>query len=216
MSGFKTILSLFVVAIIAGFMFIWLGVFNISATDKHWAITNSLLEIVRDRSISARAEAPEVPNLADIARIKRGAANYDAMCAQCHLAPGVDTSELYEGLYPKPPILYKDADFASNPDETFWVIKNGIKMTGMPAWGHNNSDQQIWDMIALVAALDTMSVSQYQKLVASGKHTHKGDVTHEEPMTDMNKAGSHQDKSDHHSISDDKSVSDHDKIPHTH
>ncbi len=91
MFGIKTIFSLTVVAIISGFMFIWFGVFNVSASDKHWAITNTFLELVRDRSISARAETLKVPNLADSARINRGAANYDAMCAQCHLAPGVDS-----------------------------------------------------------------------------------------------------------------------------
>ena len=210
MFGVKTILNLAVVAIIAGFMFIWFGVFNVSASDKHWAITNVFLELVRDRSISARAETLTVPNLADTARIKRGAANYEAMCAQCHLAPGVDSSELYEGLNPKPPVLYKNASFANKPNEIFWVIKNGIKMTGMPGWGHNNSDEQIWDMIAFVSALDTMTVTQYQKLVDSGKHTHK------DSNDDMRKSESHNDTLDLHSTNEDKAVSEHDKTPHAH
>jgi len=218
MSGIKKILSLAVVVIVAGFLFIWFGVFNVAANDKHWAVTNSFLELVRNRSISARADTLNVPDLTDAARIKRGAANYQAMCAQCHLAPGVDSSELYVGLNPKPPVLYKDAHFASKPNETFWVIKNGIKMTGMPGWGINNSDEQIWDMIALVSALDKMTVTQYQKLVASGKHTHKGDGhAHEQSNHDKSKAGSHRDAfGDHHSTSEDKAVSDHDKTPHTH
>lgn len=213
----KKTLKLAGVAISAGFMFIWFGVFNVSASDKHWAITSTFLELVRNRSISVRAETLEVPNLTDTVRIKRGAANYDAMCAQCHLAPGVESSELYQGLNPKPPVLYKNASFASEPNETFWVIKNGIKMTGMPAWGINNSDEQIWDMIALVLALDTMSVTQYQKLVESGKHTHKGDHAHDEYNHDMQKTESHKDTlGDHHSITKDKTVSEHDKNPHTH
>ena len=197
-------------------MFIWFGVFNVSASDKHWAITNTFLELVRNRSISARAEMLKVPNLADTTRINRGAANYEAMCVQCHLAPGVDTSELYEGLNPKPPILYKNSSFASKPNETFWVIKNGLKMTGMPGWGHNNSDEQIWDMIALISALDTMTVAQYKKLVASGKHTHKGDVAHEDTNDNMNKSESHKDSLELRLINEDKVVSDHDKTPHAH
>lgn len=217
MFGVKTILSITVVAIIAGFMFIWFGVFNVSASEKHWAITNTFLELVRNRSISARAETVEVPNLADTTRIKRGAANYDAMCAQCHLAPGVDSSELYEGLNPKPPVLYKNINFANKPNETFWVIKNGIKMTGMPAWGINNSDEQIWDMIALVSALDKMTATQYQKLVASGEHTHKGDDAHEDLNHDKPKTGTHKDTlGDQHSKTEEKTVSEHDKTPHTH
>ena len=168
-------LSIYVVVIaVSGFLFVWFGVFNVSASDKHWAITSSFLEWVRNRSISARAEDLTVPDLNDTVRIKRGAANYAAMCAQCHLAPGVDTSELHEGLNPQPPVLYKKADFAEKPAETFWVIKNGIKMTGMPAWGIYNSDEQIWDMIATIKAMGKMTPLQYQILVNSGQHTHKG------------------------------------------
>jgi len=216
MFGVKSVLSLAVVAVIAGFMFVWFGVFNVSASDKHWAITNTFLEIVRDRSISARAETMQVPDLTDVTRIKRGAANYGAMCAQCHLAPGVDSSELYEGLNPKPPVLYKNADFANKPNETFWVVKNGIKMTGMPAWGINNSDEQIWDMIALVSALDNMTATQYQELVASGEHTHKGGAAHESSH-DEPEMGSHKDElGDHHSKPASKEISEHDKSPHAH
>ncbi|MFK5914493.1 MAG: cytochrome c [Woeseiaceae bacterium] len=217
MFGVKTILSITVVAIIAGFMFIWFGVFNVSASDKHWAITNNFLELVRDRSISARAENLKVPNLTDTARINRGAANYDAMCVQCHLAPGVDTSELYEGLNPKPPVLYKSTHFANKPNETFWVIKHGIKMTGMPEWGLNNSDEQIWDMIALVSALDNMTATQYKELVASGEHTHKGGAAHEDSSHDELEMGSHKDESGvHHSKPASKKISEHDKNPHAH
>jgi len=218
MSGVKTVLSMTVIAVGAGFMFIWFGVFNVSANDKHWAITNGFLELVRDRSISARAEVLKIPDLTDTTRIKRGAANYDAMCAQCHLAPGVDSSELYEGLNPKPPVLYKDAEFADKPNEIFWVVKNGIKMTGMPAWGSNNSDEQIWDMIALVSVLDTMTATQYQQLVESGKHTHKGGADeHNGSSHDESETGMHNETADHHdSTTINEPVSEHDKIPHTH
>lgn len=220
MFGIKKVLSLAVVAVIAGFMFVWFGVFNVSASDKHWAITNTFLEIVRDRSISARAETMHVPDLTDVTRIKRGAANYDAMCAQCHLAPGVDSSELYEGLNPKPPVLYKHEHFAEEPNETFWVIKNGIKMTGMPGWGLNNSDEQIWDMIALVSALDKMSAMQYQALVESGQHTHKdgGHSNNEKiPLESHSESDSHSESLDtHEKPVVDTTVSDHDKTPHKH
>ena len=175
MSGIKKWVTLALIAAVAGFGFIWFGVFNVAANDKHWGITTEFLEIVRNRSISARAPELTVPDLSDEARIQRGAANYDAMCAQCHLAPGVKTSELFEGLNPKPPVLYQDDHFSEMPaTNTFWVIKNGIKMTGMPAWGNNNSDEQIWDLIATISAMNKMTVEQYQKLVKSGASTHKG------------------------------------------
>jgi mono/diheme cytochrome c family protein len=212
MPALTKIISLVVVAAIAGISFIWFGAFNVAANDKHWGITTEFLEIVRNRSIRSRAGDIAVPtNLTDESRVQRGAANYDAMCAQCHLAPGVKTSELFEGLNPKPPVLYKDTHIAEMPAaNTFWVIKNGIKMTGMPAWGIYNSDDQIWDLIATISAMKEMSPEKYQALVASGAHTHKGGGHADDPLKDKesghhsgneNEAGHHDaglTSNDHH------------------
>ncbi len=173
MSRTKIILGLGIGAVIFGFSFIWFGVFNVAANVEHWKVSEKFFELVRVRSIVARAGNITVPDLTDKARVKRGAGNYAAMCSQCHLAPGTDTSELYEGLNPAPPVLYKYDKFTDKPSEKFWVIKNGIRMTGMPGWGTNNSDEQIWDMIALISALKDMTPKQYLQLVESGEHTHK-------------------------------------------
>ncbi len=182
--GFKHLVGLLIGAVLIGGTVIWLGLYNVAANEKHWGVTNIFLELVRDRSIIANAEDLPVPDLTDDQRIARGAPNYAAMCAQCHLAPGVESSELHEGLYPQPPNLNDAEHAAQNPQESFWIIKNGLKMTGMPAWGINNSDDQIWDMIALIAALDAMSVEKYQSLVASGEHTHAkgGHATSDAPQ----------------------------------
>lgn len=229
MSSLKNIIILAVITAITGISFIWFGIFNVAANDKHWTITTEFLEIVRNRSISSRADDISVPDLTNEARIQRGAANYDAMCAQCHLAPGVKTSELFEGLNPKPPILYKDDHISEMPaTNTFWVIKNGIKMTGMPAWGINNSDDQIWDLIATISAMNKMSPAQYQKLVESGAHTHKdGEHADANQQTEdhhsntaTNEAQDHHDdapaENDHHAAPVKKKTSDHHDDGHTH
>jgi len=203
MSGIQKLIGLAVIGAIAGLSFIWFGVFNVAANDKHWGITTEFLEIVRDRSISSRAGDITVPDLSDASRVKRGTANYDAMCAQCHLAPGLKKSELYEGLNPKPPVLYKDKHFDEMPAaNTFWVIKNGIKMTGMPAWGIYNSDEQIWDLIATISAMDKMTPEKYKELVESGAHTHKGgghgDESGAEPEGDHHAEPASGTADDHH------------------
>ena len=87
MSRTKIILGLVISAIVIGFSFIWFGVFNVAANVEHWTISTKFFELVRVRSINARAGNMTVPDLSDKARIKRGAANYAAMCSQCHLAP---------------------------------------------------------------------------------------------------------------------------------
>lgn len=165
---------LLAIAVVA---YIWFGVFNVSANDKHWAITTSLIEIVRNRSIATRSGDINIPDITSNELIIKGAPNYAAMCAQCHLAPGVNTSELNAGLNPQPPDLTQKSHSSHSPNETFWIIQNGIKMTGMPAWGKFHSDEQIWELVAFVNVLPKLSKSEYVSLVGDGKHTHD-DVSH--------------------------------------
>jgi len=186
------IITVFLVGIL---MFAWLGIFNVAANEKHWDITTSFLEFVRDSSISLRSKSIPVPDLTSRDRITRAAANYAAMCAQCHLAPGLENSELYEGLYPKPPVFNNLENITRQPKEIFWIIKNGLKMTGMPAWGNYNSDEQIWDLVALITSLNRIKPEQYTKFVDAGEHTHnKGghkDETHSQKSVEPNSSNSH-------------------------
>ncbi|CAC9648052.1 hypothetical protein [uncultured Gammaproteobacteria bacterium] len=155
------------------FLLIWFGVFNISATEKHWDITTKLLAFVKERSITVRAHDIKVPDLSKPDMIKSGAKNFDAMCAQCHLSPIKESTELSLGLYPKAPVFYQQNHTGHGAGNTFWTIKNGLKMTGMPAWGDSHTDQQIWEMVAFLEKLNDMSAAKYTQLVGDGGHTHK-------------------------------------------
>ena len=151
------------------------GVYNVAADDAHTSVVHSLLETARERSIAVRADAA-VPDLADPQRIRRGAGNYNSMCAQCHLKPGGEETEISRGLYPSPPELAQITK--ADPARTFWVIKHGIKATGMPAWGRSMEDKYIWDMVAFLQHLPALSAEQYAEEVrASGGHSHGGGET---------------------------------------
>ncbi len=165
-----------VLAIGAG-MFAWSGLYNIGADDAHTRPVYSMLEMMRERSVTARARALHPPpNLNDAALIRQGAGNYNAMCTGCHLAPGMAATELSEGLYPSPPNLSK-ADIG-DPSHHFWVIKHGIKASGMPAWGMSMSDEYIWNMVAFLQQLPKLNEEQYKAMVASsGGHSHGGGET---------------------------------------
>lgn len=171
----KSILTGFIVTItvlvaLAGF--VWSGVYNIAADEAHSRPVYAVLETLRERSIAVRADALQVPDLGGPARIRRGAGNYDAMCVGCHLAPGTAESELSAGLYPAPPNLSQTRVAAA---EAFWVVKHGIKASGMPAWGKRMSDEYVWDLVAFVQQLPTLDAAHYKALVASsGGHAHGG------------------------------------------
>lgn len=172
----KTLLIAAVIAavlIAIGALVIGAGLYNVAADEPHTALVHRLLDIARERSIAVRAADIDVPNLEDPASARRGAGNYDSMCMGCHLAPGMADSELAVGLYPSPPDLTKAADI--DPAKAFWAIKHGVKASGMPAWGKSMEDEYIWDMVAFLRKLPTLSAQQYaEEVAASGGHSHGG------------------------------------------
>ena len=148
------------------------GLYNVAADSPHLALTRDFIGFARERSIEARSEDIKVPPLTDAKMIADGASDYDAMCTGCHLAPGMKENEMRPGMNPKPPIL---AATPGEPSEQFWIIKHGIKMTGMPAWGVTHSDAEIWNIVAFLQKLPKLSPSQYRALVSSAQGHHDDD-----------------------------------------
>ena len=138
------------------------GQYNVAADAPHWDVTANAMATIRDRSIAVRASGMTVPNLADPALIALGAEHYAGMCTGCHLAPGVGDNEMRQGLYPKPPNLSQPRD--RSPAQSFWIIKHGIKMSGMPAWGVTHDDEAIWGLVAFLQQLPTMDATAYAAL----------------------------------------------------
>jgi mono/diheme cytochrome c family protein len=166
---FVALLSL----LLAGFagIFIYLGVYDIGADAPHTAPTYWIIEHVRDRSIAVRAHGIAVPaDLADPTRIATGAGLYADMCSGCHLAPGMDRTEISQGLYPQAPELARGTDLS--PAEAFWIIKHGVKLTGMAAWGRTHSDALIWDMVAFLRTLPKLTPAQYRATVNNAPEDH--------------------------------------------
>ncbi|HET7663518.1 MAG TPA: cytochrome c [Rhodanobacteraceae bacterium] len=161
MKYLKGMIVLIIVVVIAIAAWIWSGSYNIGADTPHWAFTRYVIGQLREHSIESRSADIKVPNLDDPALVSEGAHHYAEMCTGCHLAPGMGDSELREGLYPRPPNL---THFAPDPAEAFWIIKHGIKMTAMPAWGKTHDDQKIWAMVAYLQKQPHMSVERYREL----------------------------------------------------
>jgi mono/diheme cytochrome c family protein len=150
---------------------VYSGAYNIAADSPHTAPVFSVLNMIRQRSISVRAEGIPVPSdLADPKRVEAGAGLYNEMCSGCHLAPGMERTEISQGLYPRAPDL--SLGVALTPAEEFWAIKHGIKMTGMAAWGQTHSDTLIWDMVAFLQKLPGLNAVQYQLAVKSAPQDH--------------------------------------------
>lgn len=174
------IIVILVAAIGAGIMYS--GAFNVAATSKDPAIMAWIIKTTREHSIEHRSQniiAPPDNVLNSPDTLREGFEHYNEMCVMCHGAPGIEPGEAREGLNPKPPILAKLKDLKTDPiGEIFWVIKNGIKMTAMPAWGPTHSDNKIWAMVSFVRKLPSMSAEEYKKMqqeLAASGHDHDHD-----------------------------------------
>lgn len=169
--------AVFVMAL-AGALFIASGIYDIAAATPHWPVTTWVMEQTRNRSIAMHAAGIKVPPwLDDSANVVLGTEHFAAHCASCHGAPGVPRSEAAEGLYPRPPDLaHTPAQYSRA--ELFWIVRNGIKMTGMPAWS-DHSDEELWTTVAFIEKLPGMTEADYGKLVmqsmkSGGRHMHDG------------------------------------------
>ena len=169
-----------VLVILAGFAgaFIYTGVYNIGADAPHSSAVYMAMRELRENAIAHHSRNIPVPaDLSDPKRIEAGAGLYQEMCTGCHLGPGVEPSELSQGLYPPAPLLAKPSD--RSPAAQFWIIKHGVKLSAMPAWGKTHNDQLIWDMVAFIRQLPKMTPQQYQAALASAPEDH------DEMMKDM-------------------------------
>lgn len=180
-----TVLVTLAVIVLAGLAFIFSGIYDVAATSPDSGLVYWALDTARSRSVHRAAEALEgkvtVPDLTDPARFKNGFVHYHAMCASCHSAPGVSMSEIGQGLNPSPPLLAR-VGAEDEPEELFWVIQNGIKMTGMPAFGVTHTDDDLWSIVAFLRQMGSLSSEQYQALVdeaglgpAVESHGHSGE-----------------------------------------
>jgi mono/diheme cytochrome c family protein len=168
---------LLLLAAFAG-IFIYTGLYNIGADAPHSGLVYNTLQELRERSIESRSRSIVPPaDLSSPKRIAVGAGLYAEMCTGCHLGPGVEKSEMSQGLYPQAPELARGTDLTAA--QQFWVIKHGVKLTAMPAWGKTHDDQLIWDMVAFLQQLPKMSPEQYKASVASAPEDH------DEMMKDM-------------------------------
>ena len=107
-------------------------------------------------------------SLDDAAVVEAGARAFNERgCVNCHGAPGVQWSKWSEGLRPDPPDLKEEIVDHREPRELFWVVKNGIKMTGMPSFGAAEvPDREIWSIVAFLKKLPTVSPENFKTWTA--------------------------------------------------
>jgi mono/diheme cytochrome c family protein len=162
--------------ILAAVIYIFSGTYNIAATVPHTEFVTWVFNTTKISSIRKHAEGINEPPLDDTGLVKEGFEHYDKMCVGCHGGPGIEGAKEFN---PAPPDLAKAVEVL-RPAQIFWVIKNGIKMTGMPESGSNHSDKDIWGIVAFMERLPELSPEQYKQMRQEAeKNPHHQDEDHE-------------------------------------
>ena len=155
--------ALAIIVVIGAAVFFFGGFYNIAATEQDSRPVTWVLTHVREAAIDRHANDTPPATLNDPATIRAGARAFaERGCVNCHGGPGAQWAKFSEGLNPGPPDL-KDVVGDSQPRELFWVVKNGIKMTGMPSFGTVGvPDQEIWTIVGFLKKLPTVSDADFK------------------------------------------------------
>jgi len=162
--------ALAIVVGLAGAIYFFGGFYSVAGTKEDPAAVTWALTQVRTASINRHANHIPPASLNEAATVQAGARAYATFgCANCHGAPGVPWQKYSEGLHPDPPDL-KDVANDLSAAQLFWVIKNGINMTGMPSFEQAGAkDDQIWSIVAFVKKLPGVSDADYKSWTAASE-----------------------------------------------
>jgi mono/diheme cytochrome c family protein len=146
-AGFAVAIAAIVVTVI---LVITTGLYNVVATVPHTFLERLILSNIMLYQL-AYIPARRWQKTWTEDQLRDGFREYDEMCVCCHGAAGKEASDIGKGLNPPPPNLAEASERWTNA-ELFWIVKNGIKMTGMPAFAPTHQDAQIWNIVGLFVA----------------------------------------------------------------
>ncbi len=159
--------ALAIIGAIGAANYLFGGFYSVAQVEEKGVVAWAL-DSVRAASVARHASDAPPNSLDDAATAQAGARAYATIgCVNCHGGPGVGWAKFSEGLQPVPADLKKMAT-ARTPSELFWVVKNGIKMTGMPSFGAAGAtDQQIWTIVAFIRKWPSLSDADYKAWTAA-------------------------------------------------
>lgn len=163
----KALLTFVAAVLLLGAGALLSGAYNISARDPHWDVTLEVLALGRDRSIAVHSEGTRVPPLNNPQLPAAGGIVYSRMCVICHGAPGVFPDPFSQGLYPAPAnLLSGQVQKQWSDAQLYWIVENGLKLTGMPAFGDTLEPAELPAVMAFLRKLPDLDAGRYAEIVA--------------------------------------------------
>lgn len=139
---------------------VWFGAVDMSASSPPSFLERTVGERAFDAWLERTAPDTNNPLGETPATLAAGLDHYRENCVVCHAAPDVEPTEIAEGLHPPAPRLWKKGTQSLSDGALFWTVKNGVRMTGMPAFGKTHGDEEIWKIVAFVRHLPNLTAPE--------------------------------------------------------
>jgi cytochrome c553 len=163
------------------FLVVVSGIVPIKASSGHWPITAWLLQFAKTRSVATHTLGFETPALDNPALVLKGATHYEIGCRPCHGSPELREPRIAQQMTPRPPYLPPRVP-TWTPDELFYIVKHGIKFTGMPAWPAQQRDDEVWAMVAFLLRFPELNADEYRRLASGGSTKISADLPSHDPQ----------------------------------
>jgi cytochrome c553 len=165
---------------LAGALVVVSGIVPIRASSGHWAITAWFLDFAKQRSVDTYTILMDAPSLDSERLTLQGAGQFHLACRPCHGSPGLQQPVIAAQMTPRPPNLSESVG-EYEARELFYIVKHGIKLTGMPAWPAQRRDDEVWAMVAFLRRLPQLDRASYERLVSGTRTTEEATV----PIADL-------------------------------
>ncbi len=147
-----------------------------SAASKPGRLESSLALEVRSLSIPADAKRARNPLAAEKNAWQEGADHFGDHCAVCHGKDGRGGGEIGSNLYPPAPDMTRARTQKLTDGEIFYIISNGVRWTGMPAWKNEHTPEETWRLVSFIRHLPSLTpaeIEQYEKPSGDESHHHE-------------------------------------------
>lgn len=136
---------------------------GISARQAPGSVETSVLPKLRAAAIPSSAKQTKNPLPASAAAVAEGMEHFADHCAICHANDGSGDTEMGRALYPRVPDMRKPATQELSDGELFYIIENGVRLTGMPAWAHDSPDDG-WKLVHFIRHQPKMTPAELEKM----------------------------------------------------
>jgi len=149
---------------VAGWLYVRYGYAAVATASSPLPFERQLAHMALNARI--RKEAPkEAAIAATEENYMAGVKAYRSQCAVCHGLPGQEQTPTAKDMFPKPPRLFKGKGVTDDSaGETYWKVRNGIRLTGMPAYVGALNDTEMWQVSLLLANADKLPAAATEKL----------------------------------------------------